>query len=52
MGYWIITDKEIRNITGTLEAMCTQPTVGERHLHYDANVHKGVAIGQFGQVID
>jgi len=52
MGYWIITDKEIRNITGTLEAMCTQPTVGERHLHYEANVHKGVAIGQFGQVID
>lgn len=52
MGYWIITDKEIRNITGTLEAMCTQLTVGERHLHYDANVHKGVAIGQFGQVLD
>ncbi|MBD3182421.1 hypothetical protein GF312_09020 [Candidatus Poribacteria bacterium] len=52
MGYWIVTDKEIRNVTGTLEAMCTQPTVGERHLHYDANVHKGVAVGQFGQVID
>ncbi len=52
MGYWIITDKEIGNVTGTLEAMCTQPTVGERHLHYDANVHKGVAIGQFGQVLD
>jgi hypothetical protein len=52
LGYWIITDKEIRNITGTLEAMCTQPTVGERHLHYDANVHKGVAVGQFGQVLD
>ena len=52
MGYWIITDREIRNITGTLEAMCTQPTVGERHLHYDANVHKGVAVGQFGQVLD
>ncbi len=52
MGYWIITDREIRNITGTLEAMCTQPTVGERHLHYEANVHKGVAVGQFGQVLD
>ncbi len=52
LGYWIITDKEIRNITGTLEAMCTQPTVGERHLHYDANVHKGAAVGQFGQVLD
>jgi len=52
MGYWIITDKEIGNITGTMEALCTQPTVGERHLHYSANVHKGVAIGQFGQVID
>ena len=52
MGYWIITDKQIRNITGTLEAMCTQPTVGERHLHYDASVHKGVAVGQFGQVLD
>ena len=52
MGYWIITDKQIRNITGTLEALCTQLTVGERHLHYSANVHKGVAIGQFGQVLD
>jgi hypothetical protein len=52
MGYWIVTDKEIGNINGTLEAMCTQPTVGERHLHYEANVHKGVAVGQFGQVID
>jgi hypothetical protein len=52
LGYWIITDREIRNVTGTLEAMCTQPTVGERHLHYDANVHKGVAVGQFGQVLD
>jgi hypothetical protein len=52
LGYWIITDKEIGNITGTLEAMCTQPTVGERHLHYSANVHKGVAVGQFGQVLD
>lgn len=52
MGYWIITDKEIQNVTGTLEAMCTQPTVGERHLHYEASVHKGVAIGQFGQVLD
>lgn len=51
-GFWIITDQNIGNITGTLEALCTQPTVGERHLHYDANVHKGVAIGQFGQVID
>lgn len=51
-GYWIITDKEISNITGTLEAMCTQPTVGERHLHYEENVHKGVAVGQFGQVLD
>ncbi len=52
MGYWLITDEEIRNVTGTLEAMCTQTTVGERHLHYDADVHKGVAIGQFGQVLD
>ena len=52
MGYWIVTDKEIRNVTGTLEAMCTQNTVGERHLHYDTDVHKGVAIGQFGQVLD
>ena len=52
MGYWLITDKEIRNVTGTLEAMCTQLTVGERHLHYEADVHKGVAIGQFGQVLD
>lgn len=52
MGYWIVTDREIGNITGTLEAMCTQPTVGERHLHYEANVHKGVAVGQFGQVLD
>jgi hypothetical protein len=52
MGWWIVTDKEIGNVTGTLEALCTQPTVGERHLHYDANVHKGVAIGMFGQVLD
>jgi len=52
MGFWIVTDREIRNVTGTLEAMCTQPTVGERHLHYSGNVHKGAAVGQFGQVID
>ena len=52
MGYWIVTDEEIHNITGTLEAMCTQLTVGERHLHYEADVHKGVAVGQFGQVLD
>jgi len=26
--------------------------VGERHLHYSADVHKGVAVGQFGQVLD
>ena len=51
-GFWIITDRQFGKITGTLEAMCTQPTVGERHLHYDANVHKGVAIGQYGQVLD
>jgi len=52
MGWWIATDTEIGNITGTLEAICTQPTVGERHLHYDAEVHKGVAVGMFGQVLD
>ena len=52
LGYWIITDREIGNITGTLEALCTQPTVGERHLHYEAKVHRGVAVGQFGQVLD
>jgi hypothetical protein len=52
MGWWIATDNELGNVTGTLEALCTQPTVGERHHHYDANVHKGVAIGMFGQVLD
>jgi len=51
-GWWIVTDEETGNVTGTLEAMCTQPTVGERHLHYSAEVHKGVAVGQFGQVLD
>lgn len=51
MGWWIATDQEIGNITGTLEVMCTQPTVGERHLHYTSG-HLGVAIGQFGQVLD
>ena len=51
MGWWIVTDTEIGNVTGTLEAMCTQPTVGERHLHYTSG-HQGVAIGQFGQVLD
>ncbi|MFC1715262.1 hypothetical protein ACFL6S_16455 [Candidatus Poribacteria bacterium] len=52
MGFWTISDREIGNITGTLEVLCSQPAVGERHLHYDANVHKGAAIGQFGQVLD
>lgn len=51
-GWWISTDTEIGNITGTLEAICTQPAVGERHLHYSAEVHAGVAIGQLGQVLD
>jgi len=51
-GWWIATDTEIGNVTGTLEAVCTQPTVGERHLHYSAEVHAGVAVGQFGQVLD
>ncbi len=51
IGWWIVTDKEIKNVTGTLEALCTQPTVGERHLHYTTG-HQGVAIGQFGQVLD
>ncbi|HGE70242.1 TPA: hypothetical protein ENX78_05360 [Candidatus Poribacteria bacterium] len=52
MGWWIATDTDIGNITGTLEALCTQNTVGERHLHYSAQVHAGVAVGQFGQVLD
>lgn len=52
MGWWIATDTELGNVTGTLEAFCTQPTVGERHHHYDVNVHKGVAVGMFGQVLD
>ena len=52
MGWWIATDTELGNITGTLEALCTQPTIGERHQHYDEKVHKGVAIGMFGQVLD
>lgn len=52
MGWWIVTDTEIGNVTGTLEALCTQNTIGERHLHYAANVHNNVAVGQFGQVLD
>lgn len=47
MGFVIFTDQDIGNVQGTLEAFCTQPCAGERHLHYG----NGVAVGQLAQVL-
>jgi hypothetical protein len=51
LSWWNFTDREMGNITGTIELMCTQPMVGERHLHYHKG-HEGSAVGQLGQVLD
>lgn len=48
MGFVIFTDQHIGNVQGTLEAFCTQPAVGERHLHYG----NGVAVGQLAQILN
>ncbi len=51
-GYFTVRDEDTVNMQGTLEILTTQPVVGERHLHYGELYHKGVAVGQLGQVLD
>jgi len=51
-GYVTVRDEDTVNLQGTLEILSTQVIVGERHLHYGELYHKGVAIGQLGQVLD
>ncbi len=48
-GFWTMDDRQIRQVTGTLEAISTQPIVGERHSHYQGGK---TAIGQLGQVLE
>ena len=50
LGFWIISDKNLGQVDGTLEIQSTQPILGERQLDYTA-VGKG-SVGQLGQVID
>ena len=47
-GYWTVPDEAIKNVTGTLEVVSTQPIAGERHMHYQGGK---TAISQLGQVI-
>jgi len=51
-GFWTIRDEDTVNTQGTMEVISTQVIVGERHLHYGQQYHKGVAVGQLGQVLD
>lgn len=51
LGFASFADSMVGNIYGSLEVISTQPIVSERHLHY-AEVIKGVAVGQLGQVLD
>jgi len=50
LGFWIISDKNLGQVDGTLEIQSTQPILGERQLDYTA-IGKG-SVGQLGQVID
>ena len=47
-GFWTVPDESIKNVTGTLEVISTQPIAGERHMHYQGGK---TAISQLGQVI-
>lgn len=48
-GFWTLTDQQISAVTGTMEAVSTQPVVGERHSHYQGGKS---AVGQLGQVLE
>ncbi len=49
LGFWIISDKNLGQVNGTLEIQSTQPILGERQLDYTA-AGKG-SVGQLGQAI-
>jgi len=49
LGHWTVSDDRIKNVTGTMEVISTQPILGERHMHYQG---WKTAISQYGQVID
>jgi hypothetical protein len=51
LGFIHFSDEMTGNVYGSLEVISTQTIVSERHLHY-AEVIKGVAVGQLGQVLD
>ncbi|MFQ6040631.1 MAG: hypothetical protein ACE5PV_07225 [Candidatus Poribacteria bacterium] len=50
LGFWIVSDKNLGQVNGTLEIQSTQPILGERQLDYTA-AGKG-SVGQLGQVIE
>jgi len=49
MGFWTVPDDRLKDVTGTVEVVSTQPIVGERHMHYQG---WKTAISQYGQVIE